>query len=96
MEQPRINIIAAASESSQRAVLAKHVFLRCFSLAKPDVFCTKIFSHNPPWQVKNVFSKKISEIFDLFFFFPGFLARDKIRIVFCKKISKNIVLFPLH
>jgi len=36
---------------------------RYFSLAKPDVFCTKIFSHNPPWQIKNViFQKKFRNI----------------------------------
>jgi len=33
-----------------------------YFLAEPDVFRIKIFSHNPaPWQIKNVFSKKISE-----------------------------------
>jgi len=40
-------------------------------LAKSDVFCTKNISHNSPWQKKNVFCKKISEIFDLFSFFQA-------------------------
>jgi len=43
-------------------------------LAKHDVFYTKKCSHNLPW--------KISEIFDLFSFFPVVLAKFD---VFCKK-----------
>jgi len=43
-------------------------------LAKRDVFCKKN-PHDPPWQIINVFCKKISEIFYHFFFFPSFLAK---------------------
>jgi len=38
-------------------------------LGKPDVFFAKKCSHDLPWQIKNAFCMKISEIFDLFFFF---------------------------
>jgi len=38
-----------------------------------------------------VYCKKISEVFDLFFFFPGFLA---IFDVFCKKIFVSFDPFP--
>jgi len=62
------------SESSQRAALA-NVFLWYFSPDKsfsPEKCAPKIFSHNHPWQIKNVFCKKISEIFDLFFFLHAY------------------------
>jgi len=61
-------------------------------LAKPDVFCTKKCSRNLPWQIKNVFCKKISEIFDLLFFFLGFLKHFD---VFCRRIFVNFDPFPL-
>jgi len=43
-------------------------------LSKVDVFCTKKYSHDLPWAIKNILDKDISEIFDCIFFFPGLLA----------------------
>jgi len=83
---------AAKHESSQRAApLAKMCSHGISLLVTPDVFCTKTFSHNHSGQIKNVFCKKISEIFDIFFFFSGFLARFD---VFCKKSFVTFYPFP--